>query len=60
MVVLTSFPPPTEGIKHEQPLTSVYINNRELGKGTLYIAERLVIILIFAEQGVFLRLGFCA
>ncbi|XP_075214815.1 chloride nucleotide-sensitive channel icln [Lycorma delicatula] len=39
MVVLTSFPPPTEGIKHEQQLTTVYVNNRELGKGTLYIAE---------------------
>ena len=31
MVVLTSFPPPTEGIKHVQPNTGAYINSKNLG-----------------------------
>ncbi|KAK7790102.1 hypothetical protein R5R35_005654 [Gryllus longicercus] len=39
MVVVTSFPPPTEGIKHQQPNTSACINQKEIGKGTLYITE---------------------
>jgi len=39
MVVLTSFSPPTEGIKHEQPSTTLVLNGREIGTGTLYIAE---------------------
>ncbi|KAJ9583260.1 hypothetical protein L9F63_022393, partial [Diploptera punctata] len=39
MVVFSNFPPPTEGIKHAQPLTAVTINNQEIGKGTLFIAE---------------------
>lgn len=43
MVVLTNFPPPTDGIRHEQPSTTVHINDRELGKGTLFITERLVV-----------------
>lgn len=39
MVVLSNFPPPTDGIRHEQPSTTVHINDRELGKGTLFITE---------------------
>lgn len=42
MVVLSNFPPPTQGIKHEQPFTVAVVNNRQLGKGTLIIAERYV------------------
>jgi len=29
MVVLSSFLPPQEGIRHEEPNTTVYINERE-------------------------------
>uniref|UniRef100_A0A1B6M1L3 Methylosome subunit pICln n=1 Tax=Graphocephala atropunctata TaxID=36148 RepID=A0A1B6M1L3_9HEMI len=39
MVVLTSFSAPTEGIRHSQPSTSLFIKGREVGVGTLYIAE---------------------
>lgn len=46
MVVLSSFPPPTEGIKLVQPNTGAFINTRDLGQGTLYIAERLIYIYI--------------
>ena len=42
MVIMTNFPPPTDGVKHEQPSTTVVINNEGYGKGTLFIAERLV------------------
>lgn len=42
MVVLTSFPPPTEGIHHTQPNTTVHVESKDLGKGTLYIAESRV------------------
>ena len=42
MVVLTSFPPPVDGIRHQQSNTSVLMNERNLGKGTLYIAESRV------------------
>lgn len=40
MVVLTSLPPPTEGIKIFQPNTQAHFGKKDLGKGTLYIAER--------------------
>jgi nucleotide-sensitive chloride channel 1A len=39
MVVLTSFPPPTEGIRNIQPNTHAHVGRRNLGKGTIYIAE---------------------
>jgi len=39
MVVLTSFPPPTEGIRNIQPNTYAHVGRRNLGKGTIYIAE---------------------
>lgn len=40
MVVLSNFLAPQEGIRHEEQNTTVYINDREVGKGTLYITER--------------------
>lgn len=42
MVVLSNFLAPQEGIRHEERDTTVYINNREVGKGTLYITESLL------------------
>lgn len=39
MVVISSLPPPVEGVKLEQPCTRVFMNDKELGKGILYIAE---------------------
>ncbi|XP_012216924.1 methylosome subunit pICln [Linepithema humile] len=42
MVVLSSFLPPQEGIRHEEPNTTVYINDREVGKGTFYITESVL------------------
>ncbi|KAI4490229.1 hypothetical protein M0802_010807 [Mischocyttarus mexicanus] len=42
MVVLSSFLAPREGIRHEEPNTTVYVNSREVGKGTLYITESVL------------------
>ncbi|XP_077556034.1 chloride nucleotide-sensitive channel icln isoform X1 [Haemaphysalis longicornis] len=42
MVILTSFPPPEEGIRHREDATTAFIQSRGLGKGTLYIAESRV------------------
>uniref|UniRef100_G3MKV0 Methylosome subunit pICln n=1 Tax=Amblyomma maculatum TaxID=34609 RepID=G3MKV0_AMBMU len=42
MVILTSFPPPDEGIRHREEATAAFIQSRGLGKGTLYIAESRV------------------
>lgn len=42
MVVLSNFLAPQEGIRHEEQNTTVYVNDREVGKGTLYITERYV------------------
>jgi len=42
MVVLTTFPPPVDGIRHQQSNTTVLMNERNLGKGILYIAESRV------------------
>ncbi|XP_012286050.1 methylosome subunit pICln [Orussus abietinus] len=39
MVVLSNFLAPQEGIRHEEPDTTLYVNDREVGKGTIYIAE---------------------
>ncbi|XP_054284080.1 methylosome subunit pICln-like [Macrosteles quadrilineatus] len=39
MVMLTSFPAPTDGIKHEQPRTKLFVIDQEFGIGTLYITE---------------------
>lgn len=40
MVVLSNFLAPQEGIRHEEQNTTVYISDREVGKGTLYVTER--------------------
>lgn len=48
MVVLSSFPPPTDGIKLVQPNTGAFINAKDLGQGTLYIAERLIFSIYFS------------
>lgn len=40
MVVLVNFPAPTEGIHHAEPNVTAYFKSKNLGKGTLYIAER--------------------
>ncbi|XP_034935872.1 methylosome subunit pICln [Chelonus insularis] len=42
MVVLSNFFAPQEGIKHEEQNTTVFINDREVGKGTLYITESVL------------------
>merc|ERR1712137_399630 len=42
MVVLSSFPPPTEGVKLMQSNTGAFINAKDLGRGLLYIAESRV------------------
>ncbi|XP_076176539.1 chloride nucleotide-sensitive channel icln [Ptiloglossa arizonensis] len=42
MVVLSNFLAPQEGIRHAEKNTTVYINDREVGKGTLYITESLL------------------
>lgn len=42
MVVLSNFLTPQEGIRHEEKNTTVYLNDREIGKGTLYITESLL------------------
>ncbi|XP_022201788.1 methylosome subunit pICln [Nilaparvata lugens] len=39
MVILSNLPPPSVGIRLEQPSTRVIVDNREIGKGTLFIAE---------------------
>lgn len=41
-MILTSFPPPEEGIRHREDATAAFIQSRGLGKGTLYIAESRV------------------
>jgi len=42
MVVVTDLGPPEDGIKATQPSVEVYMNNRSLGMGTLYISEARV------------------
>lgn len=42
MVIMTSFPPPTEGLHHVQEKTEAFVHDKSYGVGTLYIAsERL-------------------
>ncbi|XP_068686168.1 methylosome subunit pICln-like isoform X2 [Montipora foliosa] len=38
MVVMTSFPPPTEGLHHIQENTEAFVQDKSYGVGTLYIA----------------------
>jgi len=42
MVVVTSLGPPEEGMRHVEPNTITYINEKTLGKGKLYISESRV------------------
>ncbi|XP_043188877.1 methylosome subunit pICln-like [Amphibalanus amphitrite] len=42
VVVTSSLPPPTEGVRIEQPSTAAHMGPRALGSGTLYIAESRV------------------
>uniref|UniRef100_A0A8B9NU48 Methylosome subunit pICln n=2 Tax=Palaeognathae TaxID=8783 RepID=A0A8B9NU48_APTOW len=39
MSFLKRFPPPAEGVRHQQPDTEAVLAGRGLGAGTLYIAE---------------------
>ena len=46
MVILSTLPPPTEGIRHKQTNTKAHIqgkNSKCLGTGDLFVAERLVV-----------------
>lgn len=43
MVVLSDFLAPQDGIRHEEQETTLFVNEREVGKGTLYITERCVL-----------------
>ncbi|XP_078613669.1 methylosome subunit pICln-like [Branchiostoma floridae x Branchiostoma japonicum] len=42
MVVLTNLPPPTEGVRHTEKNTVAVVGEKNLGDGTLYIAESCV------------------
>lgn len=50
MVVLSNLPAPEDGIRHSQPDTKAFIENRDLGSGTLYIAERYIYLIIKTVQ----------
>ncbi|KAL6478576.1 hypothetical protein MHYP_G00120090 [Metynnis hypsauchen] len=39
MVLLKSLPPPNEGVRHQQAETTAVLDGKELGTGTLYVAE---------------------
>ena len=39
MVVITRLGPPEAGIRHTEKSTDVFVNQRPLGRGDLYIAE---------------------
>ncbi|XP_036441483.1 methylosome subunit pICln isoform X2 [Colossoma macropomum] len=39
MVLLKSSPPPNEGVRHQQAETAAVLDGKELGTGTLYVAE---------------------
>uniref|UniRef100_A0A8C0U1S9 Methylosome subunit pICln n=1 Tax=Cyanistes caeruleus TaxID=156563 RepID=A0A8C0U1S9_CYACU len=39
MSFLKRFPPPADGVRHQQPDTEALLAGRSLGAGTLYIAE---------------------
>lgn len=40
MVILVNHPPPTEGLHHVEQNVTAFYKDKNLGKGTLYIAER--------------------
>lgn len=41
-MLLPNLPPPEEGVRHREPNTEAFINQRSLGSGTLIIAESRV------------------
>lgn len=45
MIVLEEFRNPDSVIRHQQAATKAVIDKRDLGVGTLYITERLIIYL---------------
>ena len=56
MVVMTTFPPPTEGLHHVQDKTEAFIHDKSCGVGTLYIAaewvkSNLLLMLLIESQG---------
>jgi len=51
MVVVTSLGPPEQGVKAQQEAVEVYINNRTLGMGTLYVSESRVSWVGITERG---------
>ncbi|TNN01515.1 hypothetical protein fugu_010897 [Takifugu bimaculatus] len=42
MGLLKNLVPPTEGVRHEQPETTVEVDGQKLGSGTLFVAEALL------------------
>ena len=51
MVVLTRLGPPEDGIQHAEAGTTVYVNDKSLGAGKLYISEARVSWMGEQEQG---------
>jgi hypothetical protein len=51
MVVLTRLGPPEAGIRHAEDKTTVFVNEKSLGKGKLYISEARVSWVGDREQG---------
>ncbi|KAG8541600.1 hypothetical protein GDO81_028637 [Engystomops pustulosus] len=49
--VLSSFPPPAEGVRRLQPGTEAVLSGQKLGSGTLYIAESRLSWLNGSGQG---------
>ena len=43
-MLLLNLPPPVEGIKHRQENTRLWIHQEVYGPGTLYIAERSILV----------------
>ena len=42
MVVVSSLGPPEEGIVHKEAAVTTFLNQKNIGKGTLHIAESRV------------------
>lgn len=40
MVLISTFTAPVEGLKHQQPQVRVVFNDKDIGKGFLYINEQ--------------------
>ena len=59
MVLLNSCSPPDEGIRKKQENTSAFVGERALGKGTLFIAERLLSNLNFDNDKWWYDIDYC-